>query len=437
MKRSASSLLIVVAFLLLAGALPPRDTHGQKTPDPNDVRAKLQRIVSELAGFDQSAAAELERLSQQPVKGEFETTKEFEARGAKLREAADKRETELRAERQRRFTSLMQRAGRLMEQEFTLPTDFSLGSYDADAQVFPFRNKSGQDLGKLFVPLAEARESKAQINSAKAFVVYSFYIDFTEKVRLLPLGATLELAGRTYHTLARPMIVELAMKLLYPEYDYKRGRAPVQFDDLEEQSPIVEGDVFAKPFFTKAYTESGKDKFIVMTAAGPEENGCHACSPVIGVAGFVKTESGWKVEFAHKSIGNYSAGGFGEPPSAKLAKIGPDKHGVVFEQGYMGQGSASGEAEVLATIDHVFRQVAEFPTLQDTSAAMLEREEYVSVTGRYSFVPGPNSDFYDIRVVYRGKRAVGKGRSAVIRPFSKTVVYHFNGTEYTTNNPYR
>lgn len=433
--------LLGVAFLFfgntsVAISVSAKSAPDQIRADSISVRAELERLTSELTRFEELTIDEMARLSERPVKGEFETTKQFEARQTVYFETLTKRENSIRQRRQKHFVEQMKLVGNLMQQEFVVPATFELGNYDADRQVFPLVGKDGEDEAELSVPLAEAPRVKSQFANAVASKRFSLYSDFSETVRELTLGAKIELEGKTYQTLTANMTVDRAMSLLYSEYDQSTGRALVEFNKAEaEYGNWVEGEpIFAKPFFSKTYSEGLKEKFIILTSAAPPGYDCHACSPVIGASIFVKESTGWKLDLAHKSIGHYFS--WGQAAKPRFERIGKDKYGVILEWEDGGQGWFSGQAHLLAATDHVLEEVGTFLTSENNAGGVSNREDYVAITGRYDFIPGQLNDFYNIRIVYRGKKATGKGNRVVIKPFSKVVLYEFKNGQYVANDPY-
>jgi hypothetical protein len=86
------------------------------------------------------------------------------------------------------------------------------------------------------------------------------------------------------------------------------------------------------PFFTGGTRDSGASRVFFGTYAGPLGEGfaCHGCAPLIGMAAFVQTSSGWVVESRTKTA--LFSGQWGKPPEqASIARIGPEHVGVKLE----------------------------------------------------------------------------------------------------------
>ncbi len=91
--------------------------------------------------------------------------------------------------------------------------------------------------------------------------------------------------------------------------------------------------------FESSYTENNQEKHVVISHITPEpvdDFKCHACSPAIGGAVFVKVNDGWMLESEKKIIG-WSSWSYGE--EMRLVKIGSEKYGVMLSimdvaQGY-------------------------------------------------------------------------------------------------------
>lgn len=94
--------------------------------------------------------------------------------------------------------------------------------------------------------------------------------------------------------------------------------------------------------FDAPYREDNIDKHIVITATVPanEDYGCHACAPLIGGAVFRRLGKYWVLEAENKYITVMGKFGSTDREVIRLAKIGPDRFGVIFQgddvhQGYI------------------------------------------------------------------------------------------------------
>ena len=116
-----------------------------------------------------------------------------------------------------------------------------------------------------------------------------------------------------------------------------------------------------------------------------------------------------------------------------MEKIGNNRQAVVFEWGDGNQGFFGGDFYFLAEIDYSIREVARFESFEDNSGAVggiIGQSKYVNVRGKYELIPKPGSGFFDIKVVYKGHKGIGKGRASMIRPYSKVVLYKFIKDKY-------
>ncbi len=123
-----------------------------------------------------------------------------------------------------------------------------------------------------------------------------------------------------------------AMKSLYGNFD------PLTQTSVSGLPTGAEKDSFfrdvkqiqAQPFYTAQTHDSGSSKVFLATYSGSLDGyNCHGCSPIIGMAAFVKTSGGWVVESSTKTALFF--GEWGMPPEARILRIGPDHVGVELQ----------------------------------------------------------------------------------------------------------
>jgi hypothetical protein len=416
------ALILLLPVSLLANGL---STDAEK--DEKAAREVLQALTEAIKQINDDAASRFEEAIKDPEKGEFETTKQFEARRSKHSENLFQNLQKLQRERLSRIAEVERRMAPLLRIEFTRSVKSRLGQYNADDETFPlYIEGSFNFVADVPVALSLAPSFKERFEKANSSVTFALFIDFRGRVTELPLGVFVELGGKSYSS-QLSLDTDRAMKLLYSRFDL---RSPIEFHKVEYLEGSFDGSepAFAKPFFNREYLEDRKRKFVMLTAATPEEHDCHACGVLVGVAIFVNEGTGWKLQTATRSIGRYfSWGASGKP---KLEKLGRDRHGAVFEWGDGNQGYFGGSFYIFSVVENSFREIGEIESYQDNSGALTGGEDFAHYKGKYQFVPGPHPQFFDFRVRYSGRKAVGKGRAAVVRPFSKTQLYRYTNGQY-------
>ncbi len=208
--------------------------------------------------------------------------------------------------------------------------------------------------------------------------------------------------------------VRKALELVYGSYDYQKKYTKWKLtkEDLKSNNGSVTfdaGTVYTGPNLAQSFVQGGVQRFILTTETVPARYDCHACAPLIGAATFSQQGDGWQLDAVTKAIS--TMGSFGSGPKGKLIKIGADRYGVVFHDGGMNQG-ISGEAVVI--IAEVGESLREILTISeyggDNSGACGEE---LAACWKYSskmdFEPGPNPDYYDIKVTTSGTREDDNG----------------------------
>lgn len=203
-----------------------------------------------------------------------------------------------------------------------------------------------------------------------------------------------------------------ALELIYGSYDYQKKYAKWKLtaDDLRKShldtqgSGITPGTVYTNANFFQSFTQSGVQRYFLITDTVPARYDCHACAPMIGGAVFSQVGNNWQVEAENKIIS--TMGSFGSAPKGKLMKIGADRHGAMFEAGGMGQGISNEVAVLIADVGETLREVLivdEFGG--DNGGACGEGlAACYSFSSKLEFVAGANPDYYDARVTTTGTK---------------------------------
>jgi hypothetical protein len=140
------------------------------------------------------------------------------------------------------------------------------------------------------------------------------------------------------------------------------------------------------------FIERGISKRLVQVLVIGES--CHFCPGTVGCVIFSNKDNNWEVEFGEKIA---SIGSWGVPPLGTLVEIGPDKYGILFQwvRSVQGGGYISNIA-LMAYKGRTFKKLLFMHTgyYEDMEAKELN----------IKFIPGNNSDYYDIEIasqVYR------------------------------------
>ncbi|HEX8071145.1 MAG TPA: hypothetical protein VF546_14410 [Pyrinomonadaceae bacterium] len=139
--RLPTAALLSAALLLACGAGARAQVLTQRPLRIAEAKAQLEQLQAQLLRVEAEAHEQLERevaaqVSTAP-RGEFETSKAYEARKAKANELRQRLEEESNRRAATRKEDLNRRINEILTTEFALPFEPRLGTYDADAQRFP------------------------------------------------------------------------------------------------------------------------------------------------------------------------------------------------------------------------------------------------------------------------------------------------------------
>jgi hypothetical protein len=132
-----------------------------------------------------------------------------------------------------------------------------------------------------------------------------------------------------------------AMELVYGEYDSGNKLSlwtPARGTEFDKHWP---DQLQVRVLADATYADDGVPRHVLVTWGKPEEVGageysCHACGVLLGVSVFRKDAAGWKVEASNLQLAQIGA--MGQPPQAKVQRLGPHAWGVVAHMGDMHQG---------------------------------------------------------------------------------------------------
>ena len=136
----------------------------------------------------------------------------------------------------------------------------------------------------------------------------------------------------------------------------------------------------------------------------------------------------WRVESATQVVGVY--GSWGKPPTARLIKMGLDRHGVMLELGYFGMGIAGENYAYITDVGHTVREVLSVTVSGDNSEGISRKADYEVYSSKIDYTPRGGSEFFDIKVTATGRRATRQGRAYVLLPYTEVKVFKFVGGKY-------
>lgn len=436
--RKLNAPVVIIALLCAMAVSGTRAEARQLNID--EAKTELLRLDAQLLRLGAGGRAEVERRVAEKVntapKGEFETTKDYEARQTRAAEIRSRIEEEVALEQAHKKLEIERLMNGILAARFTRAVEARLGTYDADAQTFPVFVPPDGQRELLSVPLAEAREFKENFSRAQKVGSFALHVDGGNKAREYLLSAAFSYGGKVYQLSGRRMDTPRAMFMLYGNYSAtaKRSQWTAEAEWWEDPEDATER-LEAIPVFDKQFNEGGTEKFILVTGSVPEGqaefSGCHACGTRMGVAVFALTGGAWGLEAGQKYFGTY--GSFGSPPEVGLARIAGDRQALVLQSGYTAQGDTTETMTLLDRVAGVFKEVLSVQTAEDTSGAgvLSTPEDNVSYDSKVEYVLGGDPSHWDVRVTSRGTRGVRIGRRLVMRPFAEVKVYKFVNGEYT------
>lgn len=423
MKRFILLFCLVLSFPVIAFA------QSVDLSKIGEAKLQLENLQKQLWQIDAEQQKEVARLEKEiEIKGEFETTKQFEERRAKIYDRTSELYSELRGQTGARRGEFHKQINEILRTEFTGELDVRLGLYDADNQKFPINLTNGLSFETLVVSLNDAKELKENFSEAKVVGKLGLLLDRNNRAQAFLLSAKINFRGKSYQTISTDLSLIKGLNLFYGSYNAASKTSSwktYETEDFENYS-LMEASASGSLF--KTFQENGVQKFLLVTQTVKPNGGCHACGATLGVAVFSKKDGYWKVDWAQKNLGEY--GRWGELDEPSLAKIGKEKYALKFAWGDMHQGYEQGGDYYFALDNNSFRVILSYSTLADSSASSVLGEDQISVKGKVSFVEGSNPDYYDVKVLITGKKAAKVGKSYILKPYSKIEIYTYIGDKY-------
>lgn len=421
-------LLFVTAvfFFGLTGLVPTAWCQSRLAID--EAKSKLEQLQSQLLRVENEARNEKEKTMAEQVdttpKGEFETTKEYEARQAKTSELEQQIADRIDRKKEARKQGLNRLINEVLTMEFILPLEARLGVYDADSQIFPLLLLPANQ-ESMFVPRAEAKLLKENFPQAEKIGTFGLQLDAQNHAKEYLVSGKVTYEGGIYLIENRQINVARAMFMLYGNYDPVNNHAKWRGEAGWEEP---EGEYEAIPIFNKSFRENNTNKFILVT--GSDLGVCHGCGVKMGIAVFFQNGSMWEMELGQKDVGTY--GESGNPPKASVVKIGTDRYALMFSSFWTNGGGDGVLVDFIDRVNGIFKEIFSLATREvrlslDDLHGPWKIE--TSNTSKMEYIPSIHSSYFDIKVITRGKRRA-KVRGNLLQPFVDVKIYRFSDGAY-------
>lgn len=211
--------------------------------------------------------------------------------------------------------------------------------------------------------------------------------------------------------------IPAAMQSLFGNYDPKTDSSRYVIPQSTVYSIKGSGfeigdDILVSPLWASAAIEDGKQKVVLVTYAVPAKEGnspnnfeCHLCAPLVGAAIFAKVDEKWGIESSRTVI--TQGGGYGAPPSdIRIIHIGPQRIGIEFTDGDLGQGITTSIKFILVPwkgqINEALRTVTENDNKEADCGSDTDSLPCYSNRKSIVFVRGTNPDYFDIAMKLSG-----------------------------------
>jgi hypothetical protein len=234
-----------------------------------------------------------------------------------------------------------------------------------------------------------------------------------------------------------------AMAMAYGSYDSKSESSVWTPKQEAAYSQYWPDQVRVHSLSDFSYVGGGVRRHLLVTWARPDEDSpeggdysCHACGVLLGATAFKEVEGGWKAEASNLQLDR--SGAWGQPPVAKLLKVGRNAFGLAIQTDDMHQGEVEQHLSIYGPVSGVFTkwfdaQIANLDPNHEydkTCGGVFGTESGTCVWYRsaYSLEPWRGAEVYDLVL-----------RKRVTRTFSKKVHvgvfvqrFHFDGAQYVS-----
>jgi hypothetical protein len=437
-KKLLLLLLIMQIFCLLA---PSQTLEISKL---GEAKAKLENLQKELWKIDREQYQDIAYLRRQNlIKGEFETTKQFEERQKKQEDSISALEVEALKKTGPGRQAVQRQINEILKTEFTGRIKLLLSKYDADNQQFTIFSSDNIPFNYLKVLLTEAKSLKDNFSECKTTGSAALLLNEKNVAHEYILQAKLDCNGKTYQATQQPFTAVKAMQMVFGNFNTATKTSlwenyELEPEDNENSANAIVTSVL-KPVTSevtlfKSFRENGIEKFLLVTnRKGTTEDEemewtCHACYGIPSVATFVKTPNYWKIETVQKHAGEI--GSYGTPGEPSLIKIGPEKYALKFSWGDMGMGYERGGEYYWIVSNGIINEILNVYTSEDNTAAEGPKKDLAISNSKVIFTPGNNPEFFDVKIVKTGKKSVKVGRTYVLKPFSEIELYVYLDGKY-------
>jgi hypothetical protein len=159
----------------------------------------------------------------------------------------------------------------------------------------------------------------------------------------VPSVAAERVALRSKGRIPDDFSVPQAMKSLYDNFDASTQTSVSSVPIGSARSSFLDraDKIEVHPFLIISARESNKRKVFLLTYAVPDSESfeCHLCAPLIGMAVFGRTNEGWSIESSNNGMVVF--GQWGNPPDARLLRIGQGHVGIELRITTQGQGETT------------------------------------------------------------------------------------------------
>lgn len=394
----------------------------------DEVKIQLENLQKQIWEVDFKQRKEISDLEgNSEVKGEFETTKQFDDRKSKIYDQTSQLSLEIREQSGNERNKIQRRLGEILAIEFEGKINISFGQYNADAQIFPVFLQGGLSFETLTVSLNEAKELKENIQESKITGKLSLILDKNNKAQLLLNSADINYKGKNYRTTSN-FSSTTALELVYGNYDVVTKTSAwttYETEDFENYSLMK---MSASVLLFKQFQEDGIQKYLLVTQTEKSNGGCHACGAILGIAIFTKKDAFWKIDSTLKNAGEQ--GRFGNLDQPSLAKIGKDKYALKFSWSDMHQGNVDGGDYYISLENKVFNEILSYSTIETSYNDGVVTEYDVSTNSKVFFIQGENPNYLDVKVVTVGKKAVKVSKRYYLKPYTNTDLYKYKDGKY-------
>lgn len=233
---------------------------------------------------------------------------------------------------------------------------------------------------------------------------------------------------------------DTAMEAIFCEYNREHGGTLIPLKNTANWD-AKNSETLATPILAATYKEGNVQKGVLalqrqMLESTGESVMSHGQQAIISVYVFKFDGTSWV--FEKGKMNATEAGTHGHAPGGRLAKIGPEKYGLIFEGGWTGQGYDISYAFIINLSEQTILDAGNFDTGQSNSGTCAddpkERDTMVGACwdyeGRPEFIAIQESPYYMLRIAYHGTESKDINDRDKITPKNDPICYTFTGSKY-------